>query len=60
MDMEKSETLRLVDRIDADIRKMQEWRAYVLGESMTHPTDAPKPKRGRKPRSKPGLPTDGI
>ena len=53
-----SETERLVARIDADIRKLQEWRAYVLGQSPMHPADdnAPPVRRKRGPKPKKGLP----
>lgn len=47
----------LVRRIDADIRKLQEWRAYVLGDSAT--ASEPAPAKVRKPqKKKTGLPVD--
>lgn len=53
-----TETDRLVARIDADIRKLQEWRAYVLGQSgVPAYTDFDAaPKKPRKPRRKRGMP----
>lgn len=51
-----TDTERLVARIDADIAKLQEWRAYVFGQSPVTQTETPKPKRGRKPKRAPGLP----
>lgn len=48
----------LVRRIDADIRKLQEWRAYVLGDSAT--ATEPAASKVRKARGlgkkKAGLP----
>lgn len=50
-----TDTERLVARIDADIRKLQEWRAHVLGNA---PVSAdPTALKVRKPRKKKGLPT---
>ena len=51
-----TDTERLISRIDADIRKMQEFRAYVLGESAPSAAAVAEPKVRKKRTSKKGLP----
>ena len=48
----------LLARIDADIAKLQEMRAYVEANTSAEPAAEPPKKRGRK--KKPGLPPADV
>jgi hypothetical protein len=57
--MVMSDALAAIDKEIERLEKLKLELERLDGQVETTET-APKPKRGRKPKAKPGLPTDGI
>ncbi len=59
--MAKSVVDMALDNIEAQIRELVRAKEIIIDASNLGPVEAEKPKRGRKPKAKPGLPAqEGI